>query len=46
VVRGSDGDKLDSPQKLDLALPQNGKEMGVVEVLDAEEAEIDPFDYL
>jgi len=46
VVQDADGRKLDAPQKLDLASPQDGARVGIELVVDAEEAGVDPFDYL
>ncbi len=46
VVRGADGDKLAAPRHTDLADRNDCGDLSVASVLDAEEAGIDPFDYL
>lgn len=46
VVRDASGNRLTSPRRVDLASQDGGKSLAVAEVLDAEIAEVDPFDYL
>lgn len=46
VVRGADGGKLVAPRRTDLANPDDCGNLSVDAVLDAEEAGVDPFDYL
>jgi len=46
VVHAADGTKLGTPGRVDLASPAGGEELTVAEVLAAEDAGVDPFDYL
>ena len=46
VVHGADGTKLGTPRRVDLATSDGGEELTVAEVLAAEDAGVDPFDYL
>ena len=46
VVNSADGTKLGTPRLVDLASSNDSEELTVAEVLAAEEAGVDPFDYL
>ena len=46
VVHDADGDKLVAPRHTDLADHDDGGNLSVAAILDAEEAGVDPFDYL
>ncbi len=46
VVRGADGTKLGAPRRVDLASSNGSETLTVTEVLAAEDAGVDPFDYL
>lgn len=46
IVRDAAGNKLDAPRRVELAELGGDERMAVAEVLDADAAGIDPFDYL
>ncbi|MGD8330496.1 MAG: HD domain-containing protein [Acidobacteriota bacterium] len=46
VVRDASGSHLATPRRIDLSRRDDGRRRAVAEVLDAEVAEVDPFDYL
>jgi len=46
IVKGADGNKLDAPRRTELSNADGGDRLSVAEVLDAEDAGVDPFDYL
>ncbi|MCH7826021.1 MAG: HD domain-containing protein [Acidobacteria bacterium] len=46
VVHGADGTKLGAPRRVDLASSNGSEKLTVAEVLAAEDAGVDPFDYL
>lgn len=46
VVHGADGGKLIAPRRTDLANHDDCRDLSVAAILDAEEAGVDPFDYL
>ncbi len=46
VVHDADARKLDAPRQIDLAAAESGSPSSITEVLDADEAGVEPFDYL
>ena len=46
IVHDAEARQLDTPKQVDLAAAENGGSSAITEVLDAEEAGVEPFDYL